>query len=671
MKRINNIDLISVILLAIIIIICITFPSLNEHSEALILYALLLFFLAVYSILTALSIKNKSPINKILIGILISLVLLFLFILSPNYLKITIINQLLILAGITLFFTALGYIKRVKTSKKPDKYLVCESCGGYYKLKKGESLEDFEACHCGGKLRPAEINFMSKDEPKRKKSIEKEKNSKKSKINTGKYIVCENCSGYYKLKKGESLEDFKSCHCGGQLKYAKYYKLNEKNKSKKFSNNILSVIILALLAVIAVIFPEINSIIRFILVLPLLFFLPGYSIINLFQNLSRFKVIVSSFILSSAITFLLCLIFSSFIKVSPTEGIIILAFLTILLIIISPFSSKLNKDTEKKSKLHKTKQKSLNVSKSPLTSFLIRDTQSAYDKSSTPTLSENSKTTYLDILLIFTLTFLCIIFILTPAISNTIFRIIFGIILVLFAPGYSLIAALFPKNNDINGIQRITFSFSLSIAVTPLIGLFINYTPLGIRLEPILLSLSSFTILMCIAAYIRRSKLPQEEKFSVKLNYFQQIKGSLEKKSRLDKILSIALVLSIVLAISTAAYVVIIPKHSEKFTEFYILGPNGKASDYPNNLTVGQDGTVTIGIANHEYADVNYTMIIKLNNQTIDNENITISNNQLYKKPFKFVASSPGQNQELEFLLYKLPDNTNVYRSLHLWINVK
>ena len=31
-------------------------------------------------------------------------------------------------------------------------YLVCEKCGGYYKLQKGESPEDFENCQCGGKL---------------------------------------------------------------------------------------------------------------------------------------------------------------------------------------------------------------------------------------------------------------------------------------------------------------------------------------------------------------------------------------------------------------------------------------------------------------------------------------------------------------------------------------
>lgn len=40
--------------------------------------------------------------------------------------------------------------------KKPKQenvgYLVCNDCGGLYKLNKGESPDDFESCQCGGKL---------------------------------------------------------------------------------------------------------------------------------------------------------------------------------------------------------------------------------------------------------------------------------------------------------------------------------------------------------------------------------------------------------------------------------------------------------------------------------------------------------------------------------------
>jgi hypothetical protein len=33
------------------------------------------------------------------------------------------------------------------------------------------------------------------------------------------YLVCEKCSGYYELKEGESINNFESCECGGELTY--------------------------------------------------------------------------------------------------------------------------------------------------------------------------------------------------------------------------------------------------------------------------------------------------------------------------------------------------------------------------------------------------------------------------------------------------------------------
>jgi len=75
-------------------------------------------------------------------------------------------------------------------------------------------------------------------------------------------------------------------------------------------------------------------------------------------------------------------------------------------------------------------------------------------------------------------------------------RIAFGLIFVLFFPGYTLIAALFPRKTSLGGIERLALSFGLSIAVVPLLGLLLNYTPWGIRLCPILISVLVFIMVM-------------------------------------------------------------------------------------------------------------------------------------------------------------------------------
>ena len=94
-------------------------------------------------------------------------------------------------------------------------------------------------------------------------------------------------------------------------------------------------------------------------------------------------------------------------------------------------------------------------------------------------------------------------------------------------------------------------------------------------------------------------------------------------ESKTSKILSIVLILSIILAISTTAYIIIKPKQGEKFTEFYLLGPGGKASDYPTNLTVGQNASVIIGIVNHEYQTVDYHLVVTSDGVVMSEQDIT------------------------------------------------
>ena len=88
-------------------------------------------------------------------------------------------------------------------------------------------------------------------------------------------------------------------------------------------------------------------------------------------------------------------------------------------------------------------------------------------------------------------TALCIISIYTPVINQSFLRLILVLPLILFIPGYVLLAALFPDSTDIDTIERIVLSIGTSIVITPLIGLCLNFTSWGIRLDPIIISLTA------------------------------------------------------------------------------------------------------------------------------------------------------------------------------------
>ena len=83
-------------------------------------------------------------------------------------------------------------------------------------------------------------------------------------------------------------------------------------------------------------------------------------------------------------------------------------------------------------------------------------------------------------------------------------RYVLGSIFVLYLPGSMLIEALYPRREDLESLERLALSIGLSLAIVPLIGLLLNYTPWGIRLTPIVISLATFTETMAVLALVRK-----------------------------------------------------------------------------------------------------------------------------------------------------------------------
>jgi len=284
-----------------------------------------------------------------------------------------------------------------------------------------------------------------------------------------------------------------------------------------------------------------------------------------------------------------------------------------------------------------------------------------------------------------------------PILNETSIRVLLALPLVLFIPGYALIAALFPTDEDLDLIERIALSFGLSIAVVPLIGLGLNYTPWGIRLDPIVISLSLFTIIMVLIAQGRRAMTDPDDRYQFPAD---EIMAGIREEffpnegNRTDKILSIILLISILAAIGTTIFVIAFPKEGEKFTEFYILGEKRMAADYPDRLFIGEEYPMYIGVGNHEYRNVSYTIEVhQITMETDESGNVSyitrmnmtdrlsvaVPHNETVTLPYNLTAADKGYNR-IEFLLFNesVPDRSvwgmerinQSYRDLHLWVKV-
>lgn len=296
-----------------------------------------------------------------------------------------------------------------------------------------------------------------------------------------------------------------------------------------------------------------------------------------------------------------------------------------------------------------------------------------------------------------------------PVIRETPLRILFGLPFVLFVPGYAFVAALFPEqgnplsrneetineNQGIDGIERVALAFGMSIAIVPLIGLLLNFTPWGIRLTPIVLSVGGFTIGCAVIAAFRRRELPAEERFSVP--YQEWIvagrAGLVEPDDRVDAALNVALVLAIVLALGSVGFAVASPQNGEQFSEFYLLteDEDGElvASGYPEEFVQGESQPVILGIENHEYETVEYTVVVQLERvegegneaevverEELDRAETTLEHDETWQEVYQITPTMAGESLRLNFLLYEgevpaEPTQENAYRDLHLWIDVE
>lgn len=82
-------------------------------------------------------------------------------------------------------------------------------------------------------------------------------------------------------------------------------------------------------------------------------------------------------------------------------------------------------------------------------------------------------------------------------------RLVLGISLVLFIPGFTMVYALF-NDDEIDDIERVALSFGLSICIVVFDGLLLNYTPKGLSLDQIVISLSAISGIFTAIGYYRR-----------------------------------------------------------------------------------------------------------------------------------------------------------------------
>jgi uncharacterized membrane protein len=248
-------------------------------------------------------------------------------------------------------------------------------------------------------------------------------------------------------------------------------------------------------------------------------------------------------------------------------------------------------------------------------------------------------------------------------------RVALGLLFVLFFPGYVLVSALYPRREQLRGVERVALGLGLSLALVPLLGLALNFTPWGIRLTPMVVTLSLWTLAVAAVAWLQRRRIAPEEQFGVS---WATVAAWVRKPRRsTDLLAGFAMALAALAVIGAVAWKVQQPVSGESFTEFYVLGAQKMLQDYPTNLRVGEAQNYNVGIINHEKKTVTYVIRAFLGDTEVGSlDPLILSDEVTWEGKISVVPAIVGERQKLELRLYRNPAN-EPYRTLHLFVDVR
>ncbi len=149
------------------------------------------------------------------------------------------------------------------------------------------------------------------------------------------------------------------------------------------------------------------------------------------------------------------------------------------------------------------------------------------------------------------------------------------------------------------------------------------------------------------------------------------VKARWRSLERSYRIIYIMLGVVVLLAGFTAISIITTVKPAERMTEFYLLGPEGRAESYPGEGVAGQALTVTLGIHNLEGIAATYGVEVHDGQGLIGQAGpLQVDDSVTYENALSFTPRQTGDNVEVTFLLFR-DHQAAPYRTLRLYLNVR
>lgn len=256
----------------------------------------------------------------------------------------------------------------------------------------------------------------------------------------------------------------------------------------------------------------------------------------------------------------------------------------------------------------------------------------------------------------------------TAFVPDSVFRLVLGVPALIFFPGYSFLAALFPGKEPIDGIERIALSFGMSIALVPMIVFVIDAVPwLTITLEPVLYTISALVLVATSVAWWQRERTPARERFTPDLKFWTPLVSGIGRHRTLYTILAVVCAGMI----GTIGYVVAQPPSREKFTDFYMLSIDETVMEYPTQIRRGEQVELILGVINRRHEAIDYRVETRIDGTTNGILILpTLQHEEWWEEVVSFAVDEVGEGKNVEFVLFKDDETEPLLKPLQLWVDV-
>lgn len=305
---------------------------------------------------------------------------------------------------------------------------------------------------------------------------------------------------------------------------------------------------------------------------------------------------------------------------------------------------------------------------------------------------------------------------------GTLLTAVFGLAFVTFAPGYALVAAVFPESGvtsgsqrggvlkwfsggahrpkqgsashlyerGIGGVERFVLSVGLSLAVVPLVGMWMDSTGRPLRPVPVVSAVGAVTLVLLAVATVRRLRLPAEDRFTVALGRWTTLRERGAFETRADVALTVLLAVCVLFAAGSVGYAMVTPPAGD--TEFSLLTENESgalvAEGFPTEFERGESEPLAVSVANEGSGPKDYTVVVLLQRVEGEGDAAVVSETRVLDERafgvppgetrierYDVAPTITGDRLRLSFLLYRgeppeRPTTGNAHRRVQLWIDV-